>query len=85
MESLLSQVATSDQVLDQEENDIVNFSPIPTDGRLLDNSFQCLSPISAVTPTSKEFEFKIAKNILPRWVVSFMSDILLTLTNCQFT
>ncbi len=65
----MSTVTTSEQVLDTDENDIINFSTLPTDGRLLDNSFVCLTPVSATTPTSTEFHFKIHKNILPRYTM----------------
>ncbi len=66
MDSMLSSITTTDEVLDVETNDIANFSTYPSDTRLLDNAFHVLSPITAFSPTSTEWTFRIPKTIIPR-------------------
>lgn len=61
METLLSNVATSESILTNEES-IVNFDKLPTDSRYLSNSFVALSPVEPVSHDQQVYTFRIADN-----------------------
>ena len=63
METLLSNVATSESILTNENDEcVVNFEKLPTDSRYLSNNFVALSPVEPVSHDQQVYTFRIADN-----------------------
>ena len=63
MDTLLSNVATSESILTNESDDcVVNFEKLPTDSRYLSNNFIALSPVEPVSHDQQVYTFRIADN-----------------------